>query len=99
MSGRPQYNDIVKGERIGKDQPKTPSSIPKPQLSPSQLEIHPASQPSSEKAPLPLHQGVSEASLGASQADLLPDLGVTPNDTLKKDTYKAQVHDEEMETQ
>ena len=99
LSGRPQYNNIVKGERIGKDQPKTPSSIPKPQLSPSQLEIHPASQPSSEKAPLPLHQGVSEASLGASQADLLPDLGVTPNDTLKKDTYKAQVHDEEMETQ
>ena len=97
LSARSQYSDIVKGGDSSKDQLKKPSRIPEAQLPPSQLEIQSATQPSSQKDPLPLHQGASQASVGASQADSLPDLGSPQSGTLTKDTHKAQVHDAEME--
>ena len=127
LSNRAQYSDIVKdGDHSknqvksgghSKDQSKKLSLIPKPpktQLPESQLEIHQASQPSAQKAPMPpLEQGASLASLEAtrasliasqafsevSQADDLPDLGSPQNNTLIKDRHKAQVHDIEMELQ
>ena len=114
LSIRPQYSSIVKDGGPNKDQAKKVSQIPKPQLSPSQLEIHPASQPSSsQKASLPpCHRGDLLASLEAtranimpsgafskgSQAELLPDLGSSQKDTLIKNNYKAQVHDMETES-
>ena len=63
LSIKSQYSEVIKGGSSGKEQFKKPKPAPKPQLSSSQLEIHPASQPSSQKAPLPLLQGASKASL------------------------------------
>ena len=94
-----QYSEVVKGGSSGKEQSKKPNQVHKPQLSPSQLEIHSASQPSSQKAPLPLHQGASQASLEASQAESLPDLGSSQTTTLISKNHKAEVHGVEMEPQ
>ena len=64
LSARPQYSSIVKGSDGSKDQHKKSSS----NLTPSQLEIHPASQPPSKKDPLPLSHGASWASSGVPRA-------------------------------
>ena len=101
---RPQYSDVVKhGKSNKKDQPRMPTSEPKLQLSPSELEVHSASPPSSKKAPLSPLEGTSQgfweapqaSYIEASQADSLPDLS-SQNETLIRAPHTAEVHTVEM---
>ena len=99
----PQYSEMVKNAKANKDHPRNPNSKPKPQLSPSQLEVHPASPPSSKGATMPLPReptpgwwkAPQASGEEASQAVSLPDLGVSQDNTLIRAPHTAQVHVDE----